>query len=414
MTNIENTEKFKSIILDFVNDLSNTFPEYSVLWENLKNANDQEYQDLFKYCTSVYPERFFDILYQNNDIFNVDSEFNTHFLPNVDFKLLFNCENISENTKQTMWKYLQLVLITIVNNVNDKSIFGETADLFQGVDENLLQEKLAETIGGLSDFFKNTKDSGVDSDGNPEESAEYDGESDSTPNFSPEFENMGNIHEHLKTLFDGKIGKMAKDIAEDFSEDIMNMFKGQEDITDTKDIFKKLMHNPKKLMDLFKSIGSKINEKMSSGDISKEEVMKEASEIMGKMKGMGDMGKFEDIIKNMANMGGFGKNAKYNANAFNQMKSTFGNRERLKSKLEKRNEAKLQAQKFVLEKKEVDKEYVFSLPDEGIQEKSSAPNATKSASNSAIDNEWVNDSIVNVKLKTDSTKPKKKKNKNKK
>ena len=37
-------------------------------------------------------------LYQNNDIFNADSEINTTFLPNVDFKLLFNCEGVSENT----------------------------------------------------------------------------------------------------------------------------------------------------------------------------------------------------------------------------------------------------------------------------------------------------------------------------
>lgn len=418
MENIDdsNIDKFKTIILDFINDLSTTFPEYVLLWNKWNDATISEYQELYKYCISVYPERFFDILYQNDEIFTLGSESNTFFLPNVDFKLLFNCENVSDKTKNTMWKYLQLILITIVNRVNHKSIFGETANLFEGVDEEILQEKLTETIEGLTDFFKNANmDDDLENEeahGAQEDSAEPDSSSKESGFGSgfPDFGNMGNIHEHLKTLFDGKIGKIAKDIAEDFSEDIMEMFKGDENVKNTKDIFKKLMHNPKKLMDLFKSIGAKINEKMSSGDISKEEVMKEASEIMSKMKGMGDMGKFEDIIKNMANMKGFGgKNMKFNANAFNQMQNSFGQRERMKNKLEKRNQQR--NQDFVLEKKNQENgggEYVFKLPEEGSQPKSQAKPANH-------DN-WLDEPVVHNKKASsgESTKPKKKKNKNKK
>jgi hypothetical protein len=412
-TDNDNIDKFKTIILDFINDLSTTFPEYVLLWDKWKDASVLEYQELYTYCISVYPERFFDILYQNDEIFNVENESNTFFLPNVDFKILFNCENVSEKTKDTMWKYLQLILITIVNRVNNKSFFGETANLFEGVDEELLQEKLTETIEGLTDFFKNTNSENDNDETPSEEYNENDDDASSSKdsgfNGFSDFGNMGNIHEHLKTLFDGKIGKIAKDIAEDFSEDIMEMFKGDENVKDTKDIFKKLMHNPKKLMDLFKSIGTKINEKMSSGDISKEEVMKEASEIMSKMKGMGDMGKFEDIIKNMANMKGFGgKNMKFNANAFNQMKSSFDQRERMKTKLEKRNEQR--KQEYVLEKKnqEGNGEYVFKLPEEGSQPKSQAKPANH-------DN-WLDEPVVQNKKtsNSESTKPKKKKNKNKK
>ena len=45
----------------------------------------------------VYPERFFDILYQNQDIFS-DEEINTKFLPNIEFKNLWK-EDIIENTR---------------------------------------------------------------------------------------------------------------------------------------------------------------------------------------------------------------------------------------------------------------------------------------------------------------------------
>lgn len=429
-----NIDKFKTIILDFINDLSTTFPEYVVLWEKWIEADVAQYEELYKYCTTIYPQRFFDILYQNEEIFHVDNESDTHFLPNVEFKMLYNCENVSENIKNTMWKYLQLILITIVNQVNNKSIFGETANLFDGVDEDLLQSKLSETIEGLTDFFKNANpEGGAEGD---DEDADYvdvgdeytdgaEGESSSNQSSNggskfgglPDFANMGNIHEHLKTLFDGKIGSIAKEIAEDFSDDIMNMFKGDENIKDTKDIFKKLMHNPKKLMDLFKSIGSKINEKMSSGDISKEEVMKEASEIMSKMKGMGDMGKFEDIIKNMANMNGLGgKNMKFNKTAFNNMNAMNQQRERMKSKLEKRNEQK--KQDYVLEKKPHDStggEYVFKLPDEGTQPKSHVQSHSSAQPAAVINDDWLDEVPSKSKTaKSESAKPKKKKNKNKK
>ena len=54
------------------------------------------------------------------------------------------------------------------------------------------------------------------------------------------------IHEHLKELFDGKIGKLAKELAEEMSGDFMNMF-GQEgsEMKNTQDIFKSLMKNPR-------------------------------------------------------------------------------------------------------------------------------------------------------------------------
>jgi hypothetical protein len=52
-------------------------------------------------------------------------------------------------------------------------------------------------------------------------------------------------------------------------------------------LFQKMMKNPAKLMELVKKISSKFQEKMKRGDISQEEVMKEATEMLRKMKEMG-------------------------------------------------------------------------------------------------------------------------------
>jgi len=395
-------ENFSSIITDFLADLSIAFPEYVYLWDGLSN------EGLYEYCLAVFPERFFDILYQNDEIFLPNSEINTMFLPNVEFKMLFSVPDISENTKQAIWKYLQLILITIMGNIKSSSSFGDAASLFEGINEEELQKKLGETLSGLTDFFKNMDKTEAKVE-RPEPKSDTQG-TDSNPteeNFESAFEemfenmasNMGEntsdeknafhfdadsmpnvdeIHSHLKGLFDGKIGALAKELAEEMSGDVMNMFDdGSGDIKSTGDILKKMMRNPKQIMDLVKKISTKLDDKMKSGNISQEEIMKEAADMMSKMKGMGNGKEFGDIMKNMMkSMGPAFAGGKMDMNKMNAMmnKTTF--KDKMRSKLEQRKaQATAQAQaqsNFVLEQSANPKEFIFKIPDEGPQEKSAA------------------------------------------
>ena len=119
-------ENFKKIIRDMTDDFSRTFPEYSHLWSkwttNSMNGMDsmtleKEIRYLYDYTISVYPERFFDIIYQNEDLFSINCEVvNTNFLPGIDFFLLFNSDGVSDRTKNMMWNYLKLILL---NNTRD-------------------------------------------------------------------------------------------------------------------------------------------------------------------------------------------------------------------------------------------------------------------------------------------------------
>ena len=155
MESVEVPTNFVTVINDFANDLSTTFPEYANKWSNLTNDIEGHSKDeLYKHCMEVYPERFFDILYQNADIFSDKQDTNVNFLPDVDFKILYNSEGVTENIRKTIWKYLQLVLFTVVGSVKDKSKFGDSMNMFEGIDENDLQAKLGETMEGLTDFFK--------------------------------------------------------------------------------------------------------------------------------------------------------------------------------------------------------------------------------------------------------------------
>ena len=319
-------ENFQKIIIDMANDLTATFPEYSVLWskwttnsveQTPKNIIDQDMQHLFEYCITVFPERFFDILYKNEEIFQSTNTSNTLFLPGVEFKLLFNCDNLSEKTRSVMWNYLQLILFTIIGSVQDKTNFGKSMNMFDGIDEKELHEKLSETIKNMGNFFSSmTDDIDIDNEKDnkkDEDEDEDDEDDDKKEKFSFGFDkqsgipNVEELHGHIKSLFDGKIGNLAKELAEEISNDFSGILgEDGDDIKSTQDVLKKLMKDPTKISGLIKCVNEKLNKKISSGEITHEELMKEATDLIGKMKSMGGVDKFKDIFKNLSKMGGMG------------------------------------------------------------------------------------------------------------
>lgn len=395
-------EKFSSVIRDFLADLTMTFPEYVYLWENLTDMDE-----LYKYCLTIYPERFFDILYQNDDLFLPTSETNTMFLPNVEFKMLFAVPDISENTKKALWKYLQLILVTIMGSIQSSASFGDAASLFEGINEEELQSKLAETISGLSDFFK-----GLPKEENPDSQEAFENigkafEDTFTGGDGGEMPNVDDLHEHIKGLFDGKIGSLAKELAEELSGDVMHMFDdGTGNIKSTGDILKKMMKNPAQIMELVKKIGSKLDDKMKNGNISQDEIMKEAGDLMSKMKGMGNGKDFQNMMQNMMKTMGpmmgaaGGKGAKMDMGKFNAMMGQNAAKDRMRTKLEQRKN-------FVLEKSQNTGELSFKMPDEGVQEKSSARPV---ASSVPVNDDWLDEEVEKTPAKK-TTKKKGKKGK---
>lgn len=298
-------EEFSKVIKDFITDIKVTFPEYqpfiSKWWKEsdhvshipdpqereaeLKKAQDNCIKFVFKFCLKKYPPRFFDILYQNNDIFKEDTEHDTEFLPFVHFKNLWQCD-ISDKTRETIWKYLQLILFSIVGSLDDRSAFGDSAKLFEAMDEDEFKGKLNETLEQMKNVFDNSET----------------GESRDLPR-----PNAENIQEHINGMLGGKLGKLAQEIAEETAKEFdidMNA-----ESNDTKAIFQNLIKNPTKLMGLVKTVGSKLDTKMKSGEIKESELMKEASELLQKMKTMPGMG---DIQSMLGKMGLGGRNSKVN------------------------------------------------------------------------------------------------------
>jgi hypothetical protein len=330
----------KKIVIDFTRDILVTFPEQTnTLHPDLQALLNETNTDttpallaVYAHCKKVYPERFFDILYQNNDVFANPIE----FLPGMDFSLLWADKDLSEKTRETIWKYLQLLLFTMVSSISDGSSFGDTAKLFEAIDENEFKSKLEETIAQMQNVF--AKDEGAEgAEGNTNEDA------DGVPNINlSDLPDPKDIHEHVTGMMNGKLGKLAREIAEETAADL-NM--DMENAGSVNDVFQTLFKNPAKLMNLVKTVGSKLDTKLKSGDMKESELLQEASDIMQKMKSMPGMGDLQAMLAKMGmgHMMPGGGGGKVNTSA---MKSNLDrklkdakNKERMLANLEKRKQS---------------------------------------------------------------------------
>jgi len=358
-------EEFTKIMKDFVSDIATTFPEYQPIidkWWKPKTFDNIEDEDaknkvlltdaqekirsLFNHCIGVYPERFFDILYQKVEIFDNESSVNTEFLPGISFKYLWQCD-ISDKTRETIWKYLQMVLICIIGSVDNKEAFGDTSKLFEAINEEEFKGKLEKTLEGMQGLFEN-----LGKDGEQSENGE-EGPGLNLPS-------ADDIQGHINSMLGGKLGDLAREIAEETTQ---NLNIDMEGVTDAKDVFQKLFSNPGKLMNMVKSVSDKLDEKMRSGDINKNELMTEASEMLNKMKNMPGMPNIQELLGKMgmggaggaggmpdladlaglAGMAGLGRNTRLDTNAMQQRMDKLTKQQAMKERMRKNMEAKQMA-----------------------------------------------------------------------
>jgi hypothetical protein len=291
------SEEFSRIIVDLISDVKTAFPEYNgfiAKWwkepEYFLHIVDEQaraitYETekkksiafLYKFCQKKFPPRFFDILYQNESIFDEESDIDTEFLPQIHFRNMIQ-SNISDSTRETIWKYLKLIMFTIVGSISDKEAFGDTAKLFEAVNEDEFKEKLTSTLDDIQKAF---------------ESSDHPG---------PNIPNAENLHEHISGMLDGKLGKLAYEIAEEAAGELNLDL--EDSGNDPKEVFQKLIKNPGKMMNLVKSVGTKLDTKIKSGELKESELIAEASEMMKRMKDMPGMGGIQEMMSKMG-MGNF-------------------------------------------------------------------------------------------------------------
>ena len=293
---------FNKIITDLIKDLALVFPDiieknenndiinilnyikYKISIENedetyvTENPDFQLIEDyntscknLLLHCLETFPKIFFEILYKNEDLFKIvnnetandetandettndettndetiNKEYDTFLLPNIDFKILFNDKDISEKTRETLWNYLQIVLFSIISNIESENSFGDAAKLFEAFDNEKLFEK-------FSNVFDNIKNMYNDADSNNTDSNDI-----SENNIFNKFKNMadlsftnlpeiGETYDHLKSVLNGKIGKLAMEFGEELYNELDLKDLENSGVQNINDVYKNLFKNPGK------------------------------------------------------------------------------------------------------------------------------------------------------------------------
>lgn len=405
-------DEFKKVIRDFINDFALTFPECSEKLDKYSSVDgsiastgrrilsDDNIIEVYQHCKKVYPVRFFDILYKNVEMFTnrgagagaeTSLKIDVHFLPEVDFVNVWNTPDITDKTRETIMKYLQLILFSIITNVSDQNSFGDTAKLFEAINEDELKGKLDETFKNMQDLFtgmgmgmggmggacgngdgdgqagdageageqmkdfaklaeqfKNFVPGGIDMSKFPNFNFGDTG-ADAGPDATgknPDIPNPEAVHDHISKLLNGKIGALAKEIAEETAGDLdLGIDLENPEQLNMGNVFQKLFKNPGKLMNMVKNVGKKLDDKFKKGDIKESELMQEASELLNNMKNMPGMGNLSSMLSQlgMKGMGGLGgKGGKVNIGAMqSHLQQNMKNakmKERMHQKLQQRQE----------------------------------------------------------------------------
>ena len=133
------------------------------------------------------------------------------------------------------------------------------------------------------------------------------------------------INDAMKGILGGKLGDLAKEIVDESNTNI----KSEDDLNS-------LMKDPTKLMSLVKNVGEKLDTKIKNGDINENELMSEATDLLGKMNDIPGFGSIKDMMTNLGlNMNNINTSA--SENKMKQQTSKNKTKERLQNKLKKKN-----------------------------------------------------------------------------
>lgn len=247
-----------SIFSSFIRDLSKTFPEIkNCLYRNYEQEIVGEDLKLNS-CPKI--QCFLEKINDNSKMIeDKDEKFFEieDLLEEISFKRLWE-KNISDKTKNTIWKYFQTFVIININLNSSKQLQEALSSMNEGEikKEDIKDKQTAKDLKKLKKLAEEVKT----------EKEKDDDELD--------LENM------LGGLMDSNIGSIAKEVASSMKID--EMFGNIDENSNPMDVMSQLM-NPERMGDIFKNINSVMEQKMKNGELSEDILKKEAESMYGDM-----------------------------------------------------------------------------------------------------------------------------------
>lgn len=262
-----NIEYFNNSYRSFINDILSTFPEFKeVVTEyygdfleiESGDSNDDKHVKRFMRKINEYKSQ---IVQKDDSIFS-ESLF---LIKNVDFKKIWESKEVSDSNKETIWEYLQTLFVLGKTIISDSDKIKKMVENFKNLRENSGAEaETSESVSNedtdMAQMLKNLSE-----------------RQQNTEKSEP------NLNEDM--LKSGMIGKLAQELSEEINIDSLNL--NMDDTENVDDIFSNLISgdNPMKFMNLLQKVGSKIQDKVSSGGLDQEKLVEEATSMMGALTG---------------------------------------------------------------------------------------------------------------------------------
>ena len=303
--------KTLTLFKSFITDICKVFPEHKETIDN-NYSSVLELDEIIIDDNEIIFEFLNNIDKNSNDISNKNSDIFTDelfLIKDISMKSIWESD-ISEKTKQNIWKYLQaFCVINISRNSNDK--INEVLKSIES-NEKVTDKKTVKEIKKLKKMNENLK---KDVEDNNEENSK---------------------DKSIEELVDNTaIGNLAKEITEDlgFSEN------GEPDISE--------IMKPENMMNMFQKINSTLSQKIENKELDMNNLFGEASGLMNNndiMKGMmgmmGNMGSNNSEgmpdLSGVMNMFQNMNQPKQQSNKSNDPHDPEVVRERLRNKLNKK------------------------------------------------------------------------------
>lgn len=280
---VEIIKTFNKTLKEFTDEISFTFPEFKTpIYRNYHHIREEDTQFLEWFERESKPY-YLDIATKNEKIF---TELNTDvfLIPDVNFCFMFRSK-ISANTKDALWKYLHTMLLLVshyqMNSADIGSTFEEWSKMLD--EENVDSEKLQEMqeqaekmIKLMETLTENLRGPEEEEEGADEEEGESTA-AESSEKLEKELED----DPFIKKITKSKIAKLAEELAQEIKIDDLGLNGDNASFTD---VFGLLGRNPQKILNLVKTVGNKIQNKLKDGDIKQDELVAEAQDIMSSMQ----------------------------------------------------------------------------------------------------------------------------------
>ena len=298
-----------SFLHEFLADIIAVFPEYKdMIVENYNlflsrdkeeegKEDNQEKCDIAMEFINNLSKYTKQITEKDDSMFAED----IYLLNKVNFKDVW-CSKISDATRGKIWNYLQtfsMLSITINSNKDLTKIMSSLNNIVKGEASETENSELNAVINNLKKLSTSlTKGDDDDDDGEPP-----------VPDLSGE-----GVEDKFNSFFSGsKIGDLAKEIAGDLNVEKMMA----ENKDKPEDLLKNLFSGGGdsegggfNIMNVVENISSKINKKITDGDIKEDDLMKEAQNMMSSMQGNSLFGNlFNQTSAAMGKSGGDGSGA---------------------------------------------------------------------------------------------------------